>query len=76
MYKFLTLALVLLLSNPANLTNQDSAETYVYICTGKYAYSYHSTNTCSGLNKCKAEIRKVTVGYAKQIGRKPCEKCY
>ncbi len=72
MIKTLTIAFALLLFAPKPIAFQEVSETYVYICTGKYAYSYHSTNTCSGLNKCNAEIKKVTLSQAKQKGRKPC----
>ena len=50
--------------------------TFVYICTGKSAYSYHRTDACSGLNNCQASIKKVTIEYAKSIKRRPCKKCY
>lgn len=32
----------------------------VYICTGTYAYSYHKTDKCEGLNLCSKEIKKVS----------------
>lgn len=64
----------LLLFVPTQRSEQKHKETYVYICTG--AYSYHSKNTCSGLKRCKADIKKVTISQAKQLGRKPCQKCY
>lgn len=50
--------------------------TYVYICTGPKAYSYHSNRYCAGLNNCTAQIKEVTVSYAKSIKRKPCKRCY
>ncbi len=49
----------------------------VYICTGSYAYAYHSVSNCAGLNNCKGEI-KYTDEYtaANTYGRKPCCKCW
>ena len=66
----------LLLFVPTQISKQKYNETYVCIFTGEYAYSYHSKNTCSGLKRCKADIKKVTISQAKQLGRKPCQKCY
>lgn len=56
--------------------NKVEGDTYVYICTGKKAYSYHCNRGCRGLNKCQAEIKKVTLEYAKSIKRIPCKICY
>ena len=49
----------------------------VYICTGKYAYAYHSRSTCTGLNNCKGEI-KYTDEYTavNDFGRKACCRCW
>ena len=51
-------------------------ETYVYICTGETAYSYHNNPNCRGLNRCSSSIKKVTLEYAKSIKRTPCGICY
>lgn len=55
---------------------QKEDNTSVYICTGKSAYSYHNNRECRGLNKCNAEIKSVSLEYAKSIGRSPCKICY
>ena len=55
---------------------QKENNTSVYICTGKSAYSYHNNRDCRGLNKCNAEIKSVSLEYAKSIGRSPCKICY
>ena len=52
---------------------QDDA---VYICTGRFARTYHSNPNCSGLNLCSAEIDAVPVEKAKKMGRRKCKKCY
>lgn len=57
-------------------SNDAQSDTYVYICTGSGAYSYHCNRQCSGLNNCKAEIKSVTLSYAKSKKRKPCKRCY
>jgi hypothetical protein len=49
----------------------------VYICTGSYAYAYHSNNTCAGLNNCKSSIVYLDENQAvNAYGRKPCCKCW
>lgn len=50
--------------------------TTVYICTGPQSKRYHKTADCRGLRSCSKEIRKVTLEYAKKIGRTPCGYCY
>lgn len=55
---------------------QKGNNTNVYICTGKSAYSYHKNKNCRGLNRCSAEIKSVSLEYAKSIGRSPCRICY
>jgi hypothetical protein len=49
----------------------------VYVCTGNYAYAYHSRDNCAGLNNCKGEIRYTDVYSAINThGRKPCCRCW
>ena len=52
------------------------AEPTVYVCTGPKATTYHKTNHCSGLNRCSGDIIPVSLSKAKQMGRRPCKKCY
>lgn len=59
-----------------NTSYSGQGDTYVYICTGAKAYSYHNNRSCKGLNRCQAEIKKVTITYAKSLKRKPCKICY
>jgi hypothetical protein len=55
---------------------QEKQNTYVYICTGKYAKVYHSTNECRGLRNCKGDIIKVTLYDAThKYGRRACKEC-
>ena len=54
----------------------NAGSNYVWICTGKSAYSYHNNRDCSGLNRCKASIQKVTIEKAKSMKRTPCNICY
>jgi hypothetical protein len=56
--------------------NIKNAQT-VYVCTGEYAYAYHSRNNCPGLNNCKGDIKYTDEYNAKQnLGRKPCCRCW
>ena len=49
----------------------------VYICIGSTAYAYHKNLNCKGLNRCKAQIKRVTLSEAYIMGRnKPCGYCY
>lgn len=58
-------------------TLQTNEVEYVYICTGTYAYTYHKTDKCEGLDRCSREIKKVTKDEAvDKYKRKPCKYCY
>ncbi len=49
----------------------------VYVCTGSYAYAYHSRSNCTGLNNCKGEIKYTDENYARTgLNRKPCCICW
>ena len=73
----LTIAFWGVLYSPPNDKNEETLkEVTVYICTGKSAYSYHNNRGCRGLNRCNAEIKSVSLEYAKSIGRSPCKICY
>lgn len=77
MKRLLLVIFFVILSNVSPCTSYFAqGDTYVYICTGPKAYSYHCNRNCRGLNKCQAEIKKVTLTYAKSIKRSPCKICY
>ena len=49
----------------------------VYVCTGSYAYAYHSNSSCAGLNNCKGEIKYTNENYAAYtLKRVPCCLCW
>jgi|GEM_PF-1926396 len=49
----------------------------VYVCTGQYAYAYHSRSDCPGLGNCKGEIRYTDQYSAEnRLGRVPCCRCW
>jgi hypothetical protein len=48
----------------------------VFICTGAYAYAYHSVANCPGLGNCKAEIVYTDQNTAAYSGKKPCCRCW
>lgn len=56
-----------------------SADAYkskiVYICTGRYAKSYHSNRYCKGLNNCSGKIESIALEEVEHY-RKPCRICY
>jgi hypothetical protein len=59
--------------NNLNVTNSQ----IVYICTGSYAYAYHSRSDCPGLGNCKGEIKYTDENYAaNSLGRVPCCRCW
>ena len=61
----------------SNDTGISQDTTYVWICTGPSAYAYHSNQNCSGLNRCSAEIKMVTLHDAiVKWKRDKCKKCY
>lgn len=48
----------------------------VYICTGKYATTYHRSSKCRGLGNCKASVKSLSQSAAVKSGRKPCKACW
>lgn len=63
------------ISAPAKKAVKETTQ-IVYVCTGPTASTYHKSNRCSGLNRCSGEIVPVSLSKAKQMGRRPCKKCY
>lgn len=72
----LLITVLLLVGSPSYTTREKEATTYVWICTGKFAISYHCNRGCKGLNKCKASIKKVSLDYARSLRRSACNICY
>lgn len=62
--------------NGANRSVMSSSETTVYICTGKYAKTYHSTTKCRGLGNCQSSVKAVTQTSAVKAGRRACKVCW
>ena len=57
--------------------NNSSSSQTVYICTGSYAYAYHSISNCAGLGNCKGDIKYTDEGYAvNDLERVPCCRCW
>lgn len=42
------------------------APTYAYYCASGNTVKYHSSATCRGLNRCSAEVKKLTLEDAQQ----------
>lgn len=55
---------------------EETGDEKVYICTGPSSKRYHKSSNCMGLSSCSADIRCVTIGYAEELGRTPCKRCY
>lgn len=48
----------------------------VFICTGAYAYTYHSHPNCGGLANCKSDKKITNEQYALfSLKRTPCKRC-
>lgn len=49
----------------------------VYVCTGNYAYAYHSDANCPGLGNCKGNISYTDEYNAvNNLNRQPCCRCW
>lgn len=49
----------------------------VYVCSGQYAYAYHSIKDCHGLNNCKGDILTTDeVSALNSRWNKPCCRCW
>lgn len=49
----------------------------VYVCTGTYAYAYHSHSDCAGLNNCKGTVNYTDESHAiYNLKRVPCCRCW
>lgn len=58
------------------LSNLQTIIAGVYICTGPYAYVYHSSSSCRGLNNCQGDIHLVDRSKAiNDYHRIPCSIC-
>ena len=53
-----------------NRATTSKSEKTVYICTGKYAKTYHSTTNCRGLGNCQSSVKAVTQTSAEKAGRR------
>jgi len=59
------------------IKNINLINTTVFVCTGPYAYAYHSRSDCAGLGNCKGEIRYTDQYTAENyLGRVPCCRCW
>ena len=53
-----------------------SAQT-VYLCGGQYAYAYHSSESCTGLNNCGSQVFYVDrYNAVNDYNRRPCCVCW
>lgn len=54
----------------------NTTETAVYVCVSKSSVAFHSTDECSGLNRCTHEIKAMSTADAQRMGKRACLKCY
>lgn len=76
MKKTLLLFSLLLISFTQINIQGNNSKGEVYICMGKYAKTYHKTIYCIGLNRCRSEVRKISLNQAQARHRRPCKICY
>lgn len=60
-----------------NVVKPDQNNLIVYVCTGQYAYAYHSRSDCAGLGNCKSDIKYIDEYTAvNSMRRSPCCRCW
>lgn len=65
------------ISSEDSFDDENYVENIVYVCTGAYAYAYHSSAECAGLNNCQADIKYTSESIAVyDLDRKPCCRCW
>jgi len=47
----------------------------VYVCLSKTSYAYHSSEACSGLNRCAHPIKPMPTAEAEKLGKRACHRC-
>jgi len=82
---FVTLSLLLALvgTSPAAsppgrpvLTTPARAADTVYVCMSPTSYAYHSSDGCSGLNRCSHPLKAMSAADAQKLGKRACKKCW
>lgn len=48
----------------------------VYVCMSKTSYAYHSSEGCSGLNRCSHPLKAMPTAEAEKLGKRACHRCY
>lgn len=62
-------------ATPSQNHSEEAAPSEVLICTGSYAYAYHS-HGCSGIANCKGSLESISLKAAQMNGRKACKICF
>lgn len=63
-------------TDSSTITQQNSQEGNVYVCSGKSSKRYHKTANCRGLSGCSGTVEAMTFEEAGEIGKTPCKICY
>jgi hypothetical protein len=58
------------------VTNSNQLTEMVYVCMSKTSYAYHSSDGCSGLNRCSHPLKAMSTVEAEKLGKRACQKCY
>ena len=48
----------------------------LYVCMSKTSYAYHSSEGCSGLNRCAHPLKAMPTAEAQKLGKRACHRCY
>ncbi|MGI4823616.1 MAG: hypothetical protein ACRYFV_20585 [Janthinobacterium lividum] len=48
----------------------------VYVCMSPTSYAYHSSEACSGLNRCSHPLKSMPTAEAEKLGKRACRKCF
>jgi hypothetical protein len=64
-------------SHSENVISNNEINQIVYVCSGQYAYAYHSNDKCPGLNNCGGQILTTNEDAAlSSRWNKPCCRCW
>ena len=72
---FVALGYLIQICNKCNKREPKKESQYVFVCTGDYAHAYHTKQDCEGIESCAAEIIKISIDSAINMGRTPCHYC-
>lgn len=72
----LTVALLFGLNSSIFASQMMTGGDKVYVCSSKTSTTYHKTQDCGGLKKCKAKVNEEDKAQAEKEGRTACKVCF